>query len=292
MALTDFLTPISSFLSRSAASIATLAKCMILSKVPFKKPDHPSSRELIILGNGPSLPYSISSESGNLADRDFLAVNFAPNTQLFLDLRPGKLVIADPHFFHGADKDEKVRLLWKRLASVSWPLSLYVPAKERKTARRLLGRAAADCNLPMPDIQISGFNLTPASGFAPLRRWLYDRGLAMPRPRNVLIPSLMIAIREGYKNIRLLGADHSWSRTLWVDDQNRVVSIQPHFYPDDEKEKNRVASEYAGYHLHDIYSSLAIAFRSYFDIADYASRRDCKIVNSTPGSFIDAFPRS
>ncbi len=102
----------------------------------------------------------------------------------------------------------------------------------------------------------------------------------------------MIALREGYRDIYIVGADHTWSRDLWVDDKNRVISVQKHFYKDNEKEFERVAQEYAGYHLHDIMNSLTIAFRSYHQIKAYADKIEAKITNCTPGSFIDAFPRS
>ena len=62
----------------------------------------------------------------------------------------------------------------------------------------------------------------------------------MPRPRNVLVPSLMTAIREGYSRIVLTGRMPSWSKSLWVTDNNRVVTVQPHFYEDNEKERDRV----------------------------------------------------
>ena len=123
-------------------------------------------------------------------------------------------------------------------------------------------------------------------------KFLYGRGLAMPRPRNVLVPSLMTAIREGYSRILLTGADHSWSKTLWVTDNNRVVSVQPHFYRDNEKERDRVESLYKDIHLHQIYESFSIAFRSYFAVKDYADSCGVEILNATPGSFIDAFPRT
>ena len=47
-----------------------------------------------------------------------------------------------------------------------------------------------------------------AEGFPSVSRILFDRGLAMPRPRNVLIPSIMAGIRLGYRRIVIVGADH------------------------------------------------------------------------------------
>ena len=50
-------------------------------------------------------------------------------------------------------------------------------------------------------------------------------------------------------------------------------------------------AEYANIHLHEVLYSMYVAFRSYFVIRDYAERIGCKIINITPGSFIDAFER-
>lgn len=116
-------------------------------------------------------------------------------------------------------------------------------------------------------------------------------GMAMPRPRNVLIPSLMLAIAMGYAEIVVVGADHTWMQTLSVTDDNEVVSVQPHFYNDGKEEQARVRHEYRNYRLHQIVESFAVAFKSYHDIANFATSRGVSIINATPGSFIDAFPR-
>ncbi|MBD5290339.1 MAG: hypothetical protein HDS26_06615 [Bacteroides sp.] len=267
---------------RIGEGIASLGKVMLMSGKPSAAGE-PKDKPLVIMGNGPSLREALDYGRKILKQSDLLAVNFAPNSDEFFDFRPGQLVLADPHFFIGSATDENVARLWRRLGQVDWPLTLHVPAQRRLETLRLLGTH--------PQIRVRYFNMTPVEGGRRLRHWLFRRGLGMPRPRNVLIPSLMIALREGYRDIRIVGADHSWSRTLWVDDMNRVISVQPHFYKEHPDEQERVAREYAGYHLHDIYQSLAIAFRSYFDIRDYAATLGARIVNATPGSFIDAFER-
>lgn len=102
----------------------------------------------------------------------------------------------------------------------------------------------------------------------------------------------MVAIKLGYNNIYITGADHSWTRTLSVDDNNRVVSVQPHFYKDNSQEKERVTAVYNNIKLHDIINSFYIAFRAYHYIREYASSHNINIYNSTPDSFIDAFHRA
>lgn len=101
----------------------------------------------------------------------------------------------------------------------------------------------------------------------------------------------MCGIYAGYNEIYVTGADHSWMETLRVNDNNNVVSVQPHFYADSKAELKRSETEYKGYRLHDILQSFYIAFRSYHTLRRYADRKGINIYNSTPGSYIDAFQR-
>ena len=264
---------------------ASLGKVMLLSRRPSPAGE-PKKGSLIIMGNGPSLRETIANHAEILKTATTLAVNFAANADTYRELQPNLYVLADPHFFRtGADgksSDQNVMRLWENIASTDWPMTLYVPCKANLPEAICKNR----------NITVKRYNLTPGEGLRGLVHWLYRQGLAMPRPRNVLIASIMVALREGYRDIRIVGADHTWSRDLWVDDKNRVISVQKHFYKDNDKEFERVAQEYAGYHLHDILNSLTIAFRSYHQIADYAASIGAKIINCTPGSFIDAFPRA
>lgn len=265
--------------------MATVGKVMLLSRRPSPA-GKPKDKRLIIMGNGPSLRETIANHSEILKTANTLAVNFAANADTYRELQPNIYVLADPHFFRtGADgksTDPNVVMLWDNIAATDWPLTLYVPCKAKLPEAILVNNS----------ITVKRYNLTPGEGLSGLVHWLYRKGLAMPRPRNVLIASIMIALREGYSDIYIVGADHTWSRDLWVDDKNRVISVQKHFYKDNDKEFERVAQEYAGYHLHDILNSLTIAFRSYHQIAVYAKKIGARITNCTPGSFIDAFPRS
>lgn len=267
---------------KTADSLASIVKVAMFSRTMTRCKMVDPCRELVIMGNGPSLRQTIAQNRDFLLTHDRLALNFAANAPEFFDLSPSAYTLADPHFFNGIDSDPNVRKLWDNLKSVDWKMTLFVPASQKEMVKRMS---------LSPHVTISYYNLTPVEGFKNLRHWLYNLGLGMPRPRNVLIPSIMLAIREGYGKIYIAGADHSWTQTLWVDDQNRVVSVQPHFYEDNEVEKKRVATEYHQYPLHQILQSLYIAFRSYFDIADYAKTRKVEIYNITPESFIDAFPR-
>lgn len=268
-----------SFIDDAFASAKSVAKLVLQSRPSTVSRHKGSGGRIVIMANGPSLARTIAEERPLLASAPLMAVNFAAIAPEFAQLKPRYYVLADPHFFSDSD-DANLASLRERLAAVDWPMTLLVPVRYRHRARILYAKNT-----------LATFNAVGMEGFRPLAHALYRAGAGMPRPRNVLIPSIMLAIALGYDEIVITGADHSWMQTLSVTDDNEVVSVQPHFYVDGEEEKKRVRHEYRNYRLHQIVGSFAVAFKSYHDIAAYARRRGVRIINATPGSFIDAFER-
>lgn len=261
-------------------SLKSIAKLMLHSH--RSTISHCADREesIIIMGNGPSLNDTIARYSDVLRNTPTLAVNFATNAPQFWELKPRYYVLADPHFFVAVN-DENVMKLRTNLANVKWKMTLFLPFEARKYA----------FTIENENVKIEYFNFLAVEGFDWLENWAYSSGRGMPRPRNVLIPSIMIAMSVGYGDIYVAGADHSWTKTLSVNEKNEVVSIQPHFYKEDEKEEKRIKVDYMKYPLHQIVYSFYLAFKSYHEIQRYALFKGINIYNSTPGSFIDAFPR-
>lgn len=274
---------IAEFLKLAASSMASLTKVALMSKGVSSSSHYGEGKELVIMGNGPSLRKTIDEDFDFLLSHDLMAVNFAALSDEFLRLRPLYYILADGHFFNSFHSDVNVRKLWENLGHVSWNMTLLIPTKYRDLAKPLM--------MHLPSLKVRYFNLTPVEGFKWLRHLLFKSGMGMPRPRNVLIPAIMEGIRMGYDKIYLCGADHSWTKTLDVDHENFVVSIQPHFYEDNEEEHQRVRQTYKGLRLHDVLGSMTVAFKSYWNIAEYAKANKIEIINATPGSMIDAFPR-
>lgn len=267
-------------LSDATASAASLIKIGLMSGRPSPKCKD-NKGTIIIMGNGPSLRDAIENDWDTLMSFPRMAVNLSALSPEFTKLKPQYYILADIAFFL-KEKTGKVPALWEALSKVDWEMTLFLPVRARKMpeVKKLPG-----------NVTVKYYNLTPAEGWKWLMRMLYDSGLAMPRPRNVLIPSIMCSMREGFSRIVLIGADHNWSKTLWVTERNRVVSVQPHFYKDDDEELKRAEEIFRNVHIHDVYENYAIAFRSYHNLKAYTDRRGIEIVNATPGSFIDAFPR-
>jgi hypothetical protein len=102
----------------------------------------------------------------------------------------------------------------------------------------------------------------------------------------------MMSIAMGYKSIYLLGADHSWLSEITVTETNDALINQKHFYDSDHSKGLPLDKGGTGKRkLHEILFKFMTAFKSYFEIEDYAKNRNVIIYNATKGSFIDAFKR-
>lgn len=273
----------SAILNNIAGTAAGIVKAVLSPTRTKVTPHHPSEGDaLIIMGNGPSLASTIANDADVLSRHPLMAVNFAANTPEFQQLRPRYYTLADPHFFINLT-DPNVAKLVDNLRNTSWPMTIFVPVSAKKHVSVFTSNSK---------LQIEYFNTNGIEGFPRFRRFMYAAGVGMPRPRNVLIPSLMVGIALGFRRIYITGADHGWTKTLSVNDRNEVVSIQPHFYTEDNREQQRIRTDYLKYPLHQILFSFYVAFKSYFMIEDFARHRGIDIFNATEGSFIDAFRRS
>ncbi|MDE6697088.1 MAG: hypothetical protein K2K25_09420, partial [Muribaculaceae bacterium] len=201
--------------------IASFGKVMLLSGKPSKA-GNDNGRKLIVMGTGPSLKEAMEHHADILQNTDILAVNYTANTDIYRELKPRLYVLADPHFFaidsEGNPSDPIVSRLWGNIASTDWKMTLYVPCRKK----------IPESIEKNDNITVKRYNLTPGEGMRGPVHWLYRKGLAMPRPRNVLVASIMVALRDGYRDIYLVGADHSWSRDLRVDEENHVVYVLNH----------------------------------------------------------------
>lgn len=267
-------------------SAMSLVKVALLSRRPSPLPSLKlKSDELVILANGPSLNKTVANHRGFLADKTLLAVNLCATSPMFTELRPELYLIADPLFWIVDEKREQ--LFGSLAAKTEWPLQLFVPT------RALSDKKWRPMLASNPNITVRLYNTTPIEGFAPLARTIYSKGLGVPRPHNVLIPSIATALRMPFKTIYLAGADHSWLPEISVTDDNVVLMHQKHFYDRGNSRAATVTQEnLTSAPLHQILYHMHVAFKSYFTLRDYAASLGKKIVNITPGSFIDAFERS
>ncbi len=277
------------FLENIGNTLLSLLRIALLSK-PFKQiKDIKKSSSIVILTNGPSLNQSITSHWSFLDGKELLCVNFFPNTMYYEQLKPSYYVVSAPELWIDHAKPPYPQLsqeLFENIAQkTSWSLYLFIPyaAKKYKTWQK---KVALNSN-----IRIRYFNPTPVDGFKWFCQWAYSCQLGMPRPHNVLIPSLLLSIKLGFKQIFILGADHSWLKEITVDDNNQVLVNQKHFYDEDVSKPQPMNKLKGTRKLHEVLIKFVYAFKGYHDIEYFARKKGVIIYNATPVSFIDAFER-
>lgn len=284
-----FLILLRNFFSDLSLSILSLIKILIVSK-PVNKLPCKRKEECIILGNGPSLKDSLNICGDKTADFDLICVNFFAETDLYEKLKPRYYVLNPREFFLPVVIDSlmisRKKLFEKIRDNTTWEMFLFIPAQIRRY------RQMTDIVRQNKNITIQYYNQTPIEGFRYLSHLFFGMRLGMPRPHNVIIPSLMLAIGMKYRNIWLFGAEHSWLKEITVDDSNNVLVNQKHFY--DENSAKAETMRGAGDRkrkLHEVLEKFLLSFKGYHIIQDYSRKKDIKIFNSTPGSFIDAFEK-
>lgn len=105
-----------------------------------------------------------------------------------------------------------------------------------------------------------------------------------PNLSSVSIMAISIAIYMGFSNIYLLGCDHN---NLWTWDGKSAQNQLQHFY-------DGVPSIGYQHQAFDIDHTLRAHLRvreQYKWVNQLAQRKNAKILNATPGSYIDIFPR-
>lgn len=266
------------FFERLGKTLLSFLRVILFARpnaLPYVKID---SSELVILGNGPSLRSFLDNKMSFLEGKEVMTVNFSALSDDYMKIRPKFYLLMDPLFFE--DNATMQKLFPPLISKTDWDLTLFVPlmAKKNKKWQAFLQGAT--------NIHVYYFNSGITEGFTFFSHRIYKWRLGMPSPRNVLVAASMIGLQLPFSTIYLAGADHSWLKEIWVDDNNNIKESREHFY--DKEGAQQVASSYF---LHEILNSMSIACHSYHLIEKYAKQIGKKIYNITPKSFIDAFER-
>ncbi len=229
-----------------------------------------------------------------------MCVNYFARTKEFELVRPDYYVICSPEYFIQDEKElyrnQREQTFDAILEKTKWPMIFIVPSLAKSN------KVWSEPFKGHPFIDIRYMNTTPIEGFRAFRHLAFNWGLGMPRPHNVLVACLYVAIKVRFHHIYLTGADHSWLNEILVSDDNEVLIGQKHFY--DQQTKNQAEEVnrpdpkpmYKGStknkrKLHEVLEKFYISFNSYWVLKSYAEAYGVQVINVTDGSFIDAFER-
>lgn len=269
--------------------LTSILRVLLYSKRIKKNLSINVKNKLFVLGNGPSLNEVIQDNLNFLSNQDVVVVNDFFLSENFELLKPKIYVIADSAYWEGKVTEDmrtlRNQLQKKLLSNVNWELYFFIPMYIYQTGHF---QKIFSSN---PYIQIRPFNLTSFVGPKSMRYFFYDKLLAKPLSGNVIGSALFILMQTNAKEIFLFGVEHSWSRSLYVDNQNRTCLRTEHFYSNGEEPKVWLKSNGEPYSIDKALFDISVMLGRYDEIRDYSEYKGKKIYNCTPGSFIDAFER-
>jgi len=232
---------------------------------------------LRILGNGSSLNEVLNDLESPHAD--YMVVNRHVLHESFEVIQPKYYVLADPHFF---SHPEGLSILRQIIDKTSWDMSLYIPADADRSKIYIRN----------PHIKLCWYNTFHFDGFASWQTYFYTHNLSMPIVQNVLVAATYIAICKRFERVELYGVEHSWTKFLFVDEENDVCLYNSHFFDKGEIDYQKVKDiQHEDFTIGKLLRCYAQMFDSYWDIQAFAKRERVKVINKTKGSFIDAFER-
>ncbi len=275
------------FLKNFFLTIFSLVQVTFKSRWFIKFPKA-HEKEIIVLGNGPSLNANLERDYNILLRNTLMCVNGFALSPYYEKLKPRYYVLADPAFWSETLPEERQKFINNTIQTISqkttWPIILFLPFE----GYNIFNKKSFFKNNPF--ILLQPYNDVPLRGFTFLIHKLLQLKLGVITKQNVILVCLILSINLEFKRIILLGADHSWHKNLHVTDDNRVVIIDEHFYHNEPNYiplmiNNRPSK------LFEQFEALVKTFQAYWKIKSYAQERNAEIINASEVSYIDAFER-
>jgi len=245
--------------------------------------------KLCVLANGPSLKNELENISDNVIpiNIDYAVVNFFALEELFPKIKPKHYSLADPMFFQTTRNSENVKKLFVILnMTVTWDMTIYVPSHRFD---QFVKFSALDNSF----IKVQRVNTIAYTGFERLRYYFYEKSIASPKIQTVAVLAIFVGLNLGYKEIDLFGVDHSFMDSLFVDENNQLFNRELHFYDNGKPALKPILknADDAPWKVSEYLIAISNMFKGHEHLEQYARYLGVKILNCTPGSFIDAYER-
>jgi hypothetical protein len=258
----------------------------------FNKYYRNSNDELIVLGNGPSLKAFLNNNLDQILSHDIICCNEFAQSDYFEVLKPKYYVFIDPAYWRDTTDIEFNENLLYTFNSIKdktqWPMVIFMKSAGRKKNH------FKDLPHLNSNIKIEYIYTNSVDANINLQHFLYKNNVAMPPLYNVLGVCIFLGINMGYKNIKILGADHSWHKDLIVKPDNILYLKNSHFYDKTEiEDKPFYVDSYMEetFRMHEILLALSFTFKGYHSIRAYSEYMNTNILNLTIDSSIDAFEK-
>ena len=236
---------------------------------------------LVIIGNGPSVLNCMKyiKEKENC---DYMVVNLFPvKNENFLSIKPKYWCSIDNCFFdmkgnRGNDVIELKNFLEK---NVNWPFILITPwGLNQNIDNKFVVERKINTNAYKGDI-------SPI-----IANYMLNNRMCIGL-MNVAVAALYAGIIMGYKRIYIYGIDMTFFKDFFVDENNHIVVYEKHFYGTKKIDYTTLYDEVKEKGILRVFETNSEAFRQFKRMRQFADLVGVKIINCTPGSYVDAFVR-
>ncbi len=268
------------FVNKTADTILSAIRILLYSR-PIGQSPIRNAENCFVLGNGPSLNLSFDFLVENKENSDVFCVNMFSNSPYYSKIKPQNYLLLDDAFVN-QNHELASNAIQKIMLDTHWKLNLIVPLKFKKSTY-FIEKIAQN-----PNITIYFINYVIFESFDWLRFWVFRKNIGMPQCQNVLVALTFQCINMGYKNVYLLGADHSWHENLRLNEQNELLFVDTHFYGEKNiNTKNTNEKSFLAFQ----FLSLHKAFKGYEVLVIYAKNCGVNIYNASAKSYIDVFKK-
>ena len=261
----------------------------------FRKTSLPPKKyeKIQILGNGPSLNKDITQIVEKRKNTSLMAVNGFASTNLFVKLKPDYYTIVDSVVFI-PPKDERIKKFQEStikaiIDKTKWEMIFLVPftAKKSYFINKL--------EFMNPFIKIVYLKNIPfIGGSKRINSFLFTNNMANPAFQNVLIAAISISLKMHFKKIIIWGADHSWHENLKLTKDNYIHRSDKHFFDKDDSGNLIILRKSNGspVKVHEEFFNICNVLKVYHSLESFSKKLNCKIINLSSKTWIDAFDRS
>ena len=273
-----------SFISNLKNTFVSLLRMCVLSSLKVARQSKKceqlkTTRSCCVLGNGPSLKDDLENGRVRLDGNDVMCVNMFCWDPMFTIIKPRFYFLLDEAYFNPTERHkERVENLITSLNNVDWEMYLMISSGTISGSKLLQ-------SINNERLKVVRINTTSVGGFRGFRHWIYRHRLGMPHCQTVVNFALCFAINMHYENIYLYGVDHTWTRDLYVDENNVVYDGVRHVY---DTNLSRVKKDFNFAAALGYFEKM---FRAHYLLEDYSHFVGVKIWNCSGDTFLDAYER-
>lgn len=249
--------------------------------------DEKVGKDIVLLGNGPSVDDAINNLS--TTNSVYAVVNFFALGKYYQQLKPRYYILSDGAYCSDSSLNSMVTALMERInETTKWKMSLYIPYRSIKGSN-------VTKIFTNPLIKVHFYNDIPYEGkyaIPALRDYLYRKGLANIDIWNVIQAGVMLLVLLGYKTIHLYGVENSEPNSLKVNEKNQPGYVHELFYDKSQSYMQLVLNEDgSSKRVYEILFRYYKTFQGFMDVNHFAKKQNCRVINHTSASLIDAFER-